>query len=51
VVPGLVSLVPTFAGLMVGQWVRGRINQDRFRKILLGTMILIGFNLIRRGLF
>ena len=51
VVPGLVTLVPVLAGLALGQWVRGRIDQERFRKILLGSMVLIGLNLIRRGLF
>jgi uncharacterized membrane protein YfcA len=51
VVPGLATLVPVLAGLAFGQWVRGRIDQERFRKILLVSMVLIGLNLIRRGLF
>ena len=51
VAPGLVSIVPVVAALALGQWVRARIDQDRFRKILLIAMVLIGLNLIRRGLF
>jgi hypothetical protein len=51
VVPGLLSLAPVFAGLAIGQWLRARIDQDLFRKVLLGSMVLIGLNLIRRGLF
>jgi hypothetical protein len=51
VAPGLVSIVPVVAALALGQWVRARIDQDRFRKILLVAMVLIGLNLIRRGLF
>jgi hypothetical protein len=51
VTPGLLTLAPVMAGLAAGQWLRGRIDQDRFRKILLGSMVLIGLNLIRRGLF
>jgi uncharacterized membrane protein YfcA len=50
VVPGLLSLGPVFAGLALGQWLRGRIDQDLFRKVLLTSMVLIGLNLIRRGL-
>lgn len=51
VLPGVASLVPVMAALVLGQWVRGRIDQERFRKILLVSMVLIGLNLIRRGLF
>lgn len=51
ILPGLATFVPVFAGLAAGQWLRGRIDQDRFRKILLGAMIVIGLNLVRRGLF
>ncbi len=51
VMPGLATIAPVMAGLAAGQWLRGRIDQDRFRKLLLGSMVLIGLNLIRRGLF
>jgi hypothetical protein len=51
VVPGLISLIPVGAALFLGQWVRGRIDEERFRKVLLISMVLIGLNLFRRGLF
>lgn len=51
IAPGLASFVPVFAGLAVGQWLRGKVDQDRFRRILLGTMVVIGLNLVRKGLF
>ncbi|MFM2130663.1 MAG: hypothetical protein RL477_2209 [Pseudomonadota bacterium] len=51
VVPGLATIVPVVAGLFIGQWLRKRIDQDLFRKILLVSMVVIGLNLIRRGLF
>ena len=50
-IPGLLTLIPVLASLALGQWVRGKINQDRFRKVLLISMVLIGLNLIRRGIF
>lgn len=49
--PGVASLVPVLAALAVGQWLRGKFDEDRFRRMLLGTMVLIGLNLIRKGLF
>lgn len=45
------AMVPAFLGLWTGQVVRGHINQDLFRKVLLITLVLLGGNLIRRGLF
>lgn len=51
ILPGLISLVPVGAALLFGQWVRGRIDEQRFRKVLLISMVVIGLNLIRRGLF
>lgn len=51
VAPGLATFVPVFAGLAVGQWLRGRIDHETFRKVLLGAMVIIGLNLVRRGLF
>jgi hypothetical protein len=45
----LLALVPAFAGLMLGQWLRGRIDEDRFRRILAVVLFLIGLNLIRKA--
>ncbi len=41
---------PVFAGLLVGQWLRARIDQAMFRRILLVMLLLIGLNLVRRAL-
>jgi len=46
----LFALVPSFAGLALGQWLRGRIDEDRFRKVLAVVLFLIGLNLIRKAL-
>ena len=43
-------LLPSFAGLAIGQWLRGYINEDLFRKTLAGVLFLIGLNLIRKAL-
>ena len=46
----LLALVPAFAGLMLGQWLRGRIDEDRFRKVLAIVLFVIGLNLVRKAL-
>ena len=51
IVPGLLTLIPVGVAMLLGQWVRGKIDQERFRKVLLVSMVLIGLNLIRRGFF
>lgn len=49
-VASLLALIPSFAGLGVGQWLRGRIDEDRFRKFLAVVLFVIGLNLIRKAL-
>lgn len=44
------ALLPVFSGLWLGQWLRRRIDQARFRRVLLVALALLGANLIRRGL-
>ncbi len=51
IVPGLLTLIPVGIALLIGQWVRSKIDQERFRKVLLISTILIGLNLMRRGIF
>lgn len=51
IVPGLLSLVPVLAGLLIGEWIRSRINQTLFRNLLLVSLLAIGLNLVRRGVF
>lgn len=45
------AVVPSFTGLWLGQWLRGRIPQETFRKVLLIGLCFVGLNLIRRALF
>ena len=47
----LLACVPAFAGMWAGQRIRGRIDQETFRKVLLITLFIIGLNLIRRAVF
>lgn len=42
-------LVPALAGMAVGMWVSGRLDQARFRKATLAVLVIAGLNLIRRG--
>jgi uncharacterized membrane protein YfcA len=48
-VASLLALIPSFAGLTVGQWLRGYINEDLFRKTLAAVLFVIGLNLIRKA--
>jgi uncharacterized membrane protein YfcA len=45
------AVVPSFAGLWLGQWLRGRIEQETFRRVLLIGLCFVGLNLIRRAVF
>lgn len=47
----LLSIIPAFAALCVGERIRSRLPQETFRKVLLVIFAVIGANLIRRGLF
>ncbi len=47
----LLATVPVFLGMLLGQWVRGRIDQEPFRKVLLLVLVVIGLNLIRKAVF
>ena len=45
------ACLPVFLGLAVGQWVRGRVDQETFRKVLLVMLFVVGLNLLRRAFF
>ncbi len=45
------ALVPAFLGMAAGQWVRDKVSEDRFRTWLWIFMVVVGLNLIRKGLF
>ena len=43
-------LVPTFAGYWLGEKIRARLNAERFQKAVLWAFLIMGLNLVRRGL-
>jgi hypothetical protein len=45
------TIAPVFLGLWAGQIIRNHIDKELFRKVLLIALVLLGANLIRRGLF
>jgi uncharacterized membrane protein YfcA len=45
------ATVPALGGQVAGQWLRKRIDEERFRKIVLFALLLSGLNLLRRAVF
>ncbi len=45
------ALIPTLAGMALGQWIRDRLSQELFRKIVYVFLAILGFNLIYRNAF
>lgn len=45
---GLVGLVPTLLALMAGIWARGRLDERRFRQLIVGLLIVSVANLLWR---
>lgn len=45
------ATLPALAGQVLGQWLRKRIEEERFRKIVLIALLLSGLNLLRRAVF
>jgi uncharacterized membrane protein YfcA len=44
-------IVPTLLGFSVGEYLRNKMNADRFRKAVLFVFLVVGLNLLRKGLF
>jgi uncharacterized membrane protein YfcA len=44
------SLIPAFAGMWLGQRLRGHLSEERFRVCVFAFLLLAALNLIRRGL-
>lgn len=44
------ATLPLFAGLAVGQFTRRLVSESLFRKVLMALLVLIGLNLLRKGL-
>ena len=47
----LAACVPGMIGIRIGEKIRGRIDQETFRKAMLVILLIIGLNLIRRAVF
>jgi len=45
------ACIPAMLGILVGERLRGLINEQLFRKMLLIALFLVALNLIRRGIF
>mgnify|MGYP001346965445 CR=1 FL=1 len=45
------AMIPAFLGMTAGKWVRDNVSEDRFRTWLWVLMMVIGLNLVRKGLF
>jgi uncharacterized membrane protein YfcA len=51
---GVVSLalvVPTLLGFSLGARLRSRLSNEKFRKLVLYVFLILGLNLLRRGIF
>lgn len=51
IVPSAIACVPVFIGMLVGQRIRGHVNEETFRKTLLIALVLIGLNMVRQSVF
>ncbi len=45
------ACIPALIGLLMGQYIRKRIDEQRFQRIVIFCLILIAINLMRRALF
>ncbi len=44
------GMIPVYGGMLLGQRVRNRLNAERFRLLVLATVVITGANMIRTGL-
>jgi uncharacterized membrane protein YfcA len=44
------ACAPLFAGIWFGVWLRGRVSQTGFMRVVLAMIFIVGLNLIRRGI-
>ena len=45
------ALIPSAAGMAIGTWLRGRVSEDHFRKLVFLFILLLGLNLVRKAFF
>jgi len=46
-----IALIPTLLGMAFGQWVRDRLSQALFRKVVYVFLLILGMNLVFKSLF
>ena len=46
----LLAVIPTLAGTFAGTWIRGRIDEARFHRVVAIGLLIIGVNLVRKAL-
>jgi uncharacterized membrane protein YfcA len=44
-------ILPTLAGMLGGEYMRNRLSETAFRKAVMFVFLMIGLNLVRRGLW
>lgn len=44
------GIAPAAAGMLAGQWIRERLEREAFSRVVLVGLLIIGANLIRKGL-
>lgn len=49
-VVSILMIIPSIAGFFAGEWLRNKLDAKRFQTILLVLFLVLGLNLIRRGL-
>ncbi len=45
------AVIPAFAGMWIGQYLRRRLSEDKFRRWVFAFLVIVGANLIRKGVF
>ena len=45
----VIALLPSFAGLYAGRWIRMRIDEKRFQAIFLVSLLIVGCYLVYRS--
>ena len=44
------ALLPALLGMLLGQWLQGRLRPAVFRRVFFGGLLLLGAHLLLRGL-
>lgn len=47
----LLCTVPALAGVVVGQWIRDKLNAETFRRLFFLGLLLLGADLVARSVF